>query len=75
MGIASWTLRSVGEGRTLGDDTDLARQLTKDPFVLDFLDLDGRPSEQQLEDALMHRLERFMLELGRGSPSQAGKCA
>lgn len=51
---------------TLSGDTDLARQLTKDPFVLDFLDLDGHVSERQLEDALIHRLERFMLELGRG---------
>ena len=51
---------------TLSGDTDLAQQLTKDPFILDFLDVDGRISERQLEDALIHRLERFMLELGRG---------
>jgi predicted nuclease of restriction endonuclease-like (RecB) superfamily len=51
---------------TMPEDSDLARQLAKDPLILDFLDLDGQVSERRLEDALMHRLERFMLELGRG---------
>jgi predicted nuclease of restriction endonuclease-like (RecB) superfamily len=48
-------------------NSDLARQLTKDPLILNFLDVDGQVSERRLEDALVHRLERFMLELGRGS--------
>jgi predicted nuclease of restriction endonuclease-like (RecB) superfamily len=51
---------------TMPEDSDLARQLTKDPLILGFLDLGGQVSERRLEDAFMHRLERFMLELGRG---------
>ncbi|MBI5462982.1 MAG: DUF1016 domain-containing protein [Gammaproteobacteria bacterium] len=39
-------------------------QAIKDPFVLEFLDLKDEYSETQLEDALIHRLEDFLLELG-----------
>lgn len=36
----------------------------KDPYVLEFLNLKDEYSEAQLEDALIHRLEDFLLELG-----------
>ena len=36
----------------------------KDPFVLEFLALKDEYSESQLEDALIHRLEDLLLELG-----------
>jgi predicted nuclease of restriction endonuclease-like (RecB) superfamily len=36
----------------------------KDPYVLEFLDLKDEYSESDLEDALIHRLEDFLLELG-----------
>ncbi|WP_434668053.1 PDDEXK nuclease domain-containing protein [Paraburkholderia sp. A3BS-1L] len=36
----------------------------KDPYVLEFLDLKDEYSETQLEEALIHRLEDFLLELG-----------
>ena len=36
----------------------------KDPFVLEFLDLKDEYSESDLEDALIHRLTDFLLELG-----------
>lgn len=36
----------------------------KDPYVLEFLDLKDEYSESQLEAALVHRLEDFLLELG-----------
>jgi predicted nuclease of restriction endonuclease-like (RecB) superfamily len=36
----------------------------KDPFVLEFLDLRDEYSESDLEDALIRRLELFLLELG-----------
>lgn len=36
----------------------------KDPYVLEFLDLKDEYSESELEDALIHRLEDFLLELG-----------
>ena len=36
----------------------------KDPFVLEFLDLKDEYSESDLEEALIHHLESFLLELG-----------
>ncbi|MGB8835826.1 MAG: PDDEXK nuclease domain-containing protein, partial [Candidatus Acidiferrales bacterium] len=36
----------------------------KDPFVLEFLGLKDEYSENTLEEALIHRLEEFLLELG-----------
>ncbi|MCW2473005.1 MULTISPECIES: YhcG family protein [unclassified Symbiopectobacterium] len=38
----------------------------KDPYVLEFLDLKDEYSESDLEEALIHRLEDFLLELGDG---------
>ena len=40
----------------------------KDPYVLEFLDLPSTPRlrESQLEDAIITRLQQFLLELGRG---------
>ena len=40
----------------------------KDPFVLEFLGLDERPEwrERELEQAIIDRMERFLLELGKG---------
>ncbi|MEG0990899.1 MAG: PDDEXK nuclease domain-containing protein [Gordonibacter sp.] len=42
--------------------------LLKDPYVLDFLDMGGRTDyrENELEQALMDRLQEFLLELGKG---------
>jgi predicted nuclease of restriction endonuclease-like (RecB) superfamily len=39
-------------------------EAVKDPYVLEFLDLKDEYSESQLEEALIHRLEDFLLELG-----------
>lgn len=36
----------------------------KDPFVLEFLNLKDEYSESELEEALIHHLEKFLLELG-----------
>ena len=36
----------------------------KDPFVLEFLDLKDEYSESDFEDALIHHLETFLMELG-----------
>lgn len=38
----------------------------KDSYVLEFLNLKNEYSETDLEDALIHHLERFLLELGAG---------
>ena len=40
--------------------------LLKDPYVLDFLDLDDRYLEKDLEDAILRDIEQFLLELGAG---------
>lgn len=48
------------------EDSDLAHQLVKDPYVLDFLTFTDRVAERELEDALMANLQRFLLELGHG---------
>ena len=68
-------LSSQGEKRELirseiqrSEPVTAADDFIKDPYVLDFLDLGGRTDfdEHQLEQALMTRLQEFMLELGRG---------
>lgn len=38
----------------------------KDPYVLEFLELNDRYLEKDLEDAIMRELEQFLLELGGG---------
>jgi predicted nuclease of restriction endonuclease-like (RecB) superfamily len=38
----------------------------RDPYVLDFLGLDGAFTERDLERALVDNIERFLLELGHG---------
>ena len=43
--------------------TSLALHL-KDPYLLDFLDLQDNFSEKDLENAILHKLEHFILELG-----------
>jgi len=45
------------------DAMELA-DIVKDPYVLEFLDLKDEYSETELEEALIHRLEDFLLELG-----------
>lgn len=40
--------------------------LLKDPYVLDFLGLQDRYLERDLEDAILRELEHFLLELGSG---------
>ena len=46
------------------EDAVTPEEAIKDPFVLEFLALKDEYSENQLEEALIHRLEDFLLELG-----------
>lgn len=48
----------------LPEDVVTPEQAIKDPYVLEFLDLKDEYSESDLEAALIHRLEDFLLELG-----------
>ncbi|WP_337959661.1 PDDEXK nuclease domain-containing protein [Paraeggerthella hongkongensis] len=45
-----------------------ADDVLKDPYVLDFLDLNGNSDflETDLEQALLNKLQQFLLELGKG---------
>jgi predicted nuclease of restriction endonuclease-like (RecB) superfamily len=47
-------------------ESDLAQQITKDPYVLDFLPLDGDAKERHLEQALVDRIIDTLRELGEG---------
>lgn len=38
----------------------------RDPYILEFLNLDDRYLEKDIEDAIMRELEQFLLELGIG---------
>ncbi|MBP9694382.1 MAG: DUF1016 family protein [Alphaproteobacteria bacterium] len=44
---------------------NLSKDLTlKDPYVLEFLNLEDTYSERDLESAILHKMEKFLLELG-----------
>ena len=47
-------------------DSDLAQQLLKDPYCFDFVQLTERYNEKELKDALVHNVEKFLLEMGNG---------
>ena len=46
------------------EDHVLSEEKIKDPLVLEFLNLKDEYSENDLEEALVHRPENFLLELG-----------
>lgn len=46
--------------------SDLARELLKDPYKFDFLSLGTEYVEKDLEDALVTHITKFLLELGAG---------
>jgi len=47
-------------------DSDLAQQITKDPYVFQHAGLTRGVAEKELEQALIDRIEDTLLELGRG---------
>jgi predicted nuclease of restriction endonuclease-like (RecB) superfamily len=46
--------------------SEMARQLLKDPYIFDFLTLEGPFHERELETGLLRHVEKFLLELGQG---------
>lgn len=46
--------------------SDLAQQITKDPYQFDFLCLREKFDERDIEDELVNNVTRFLLELGKG---------
>jgi predicted nuclease of restriction endonuclease-like (RecB) superfamily len=54
------------EARLPSPQSDLARQMLKDPYVFDFLTLREDYQEKDLENALTEHITKFLLELGAG---------
>ena len=53
--------------KTLPEDTsDLAQELTKDPYDFAFTGLTGRYNERLLKDKLLGNITQFLVELGTG---------
>jgi len=46
--------------------SDMAQQTLKDPYILDFLNLQKDIIERELEDAIVKHITKFLLELGKG---------
>ncbi|WP_297236105.1 PDDEXK nuclease domain-containing protein [uncultured Prevotella sp.] len=46
--------------------SDLAQQITKDPYQFDFLNLREKFDERDIENELVNNVTRFLLELGKG---------
>ena len=46
--------------------SDLAQQVTKDPYVFNFLTMTEDYNERELEDALVANVTKFLVELGTG---------
>ncbi len=46
------------------EDALSPEEAIKDPYILEFLDLKDEYSENDMEEALIQRLEDFLLELG-----------
>ena len=47
-------------------DSDLARQITKDPYVFEVQGLSEPYREKELKDAICANIERLLLQMGRG---------
>jgi len=54
------------EMERLKDGEVTPNMVLKDPYVLDFLELNDRYLEKDLEDAILRDIENFILELGNG---------
>jgi predicted nuclease of restriction endonuclease-like (RecB) superfamily len=46
--------------------SDLAASIIKDPYNLEFLDIQGKFHERELEEKLIDHIRKFLLELGQG---------
>lgn len=54
------------EYRLPKENSDLAKQITKDPYNFDFLALKDEYNERELKDALIDNIQKFLIELGTG---------
>ncbi|MBU1070755.1 DUF1016 family protein [Myxococcota bacterium] len=58
--------RTNFETRLPGPLSELARESLKDPYRLDFLGIGSEAMERAIEEAIVHHITRFLLELGAG---------
>ncbi len=49
-----------------GNVINTSKDLIKDPYVLEFLNLDDNYKEEDLENEILNHLKEFLLELGKG---------
>ncbi|MBN2528321.1 MAG: DUF1016 family protein [Deltaproteobacteria bacterium] len=54
------------ETRLPAEQSDLAKESLKDPYLFDFLTIDADASEKEIENALVAHMTKFLLELGAG---------
>ena len=54
------------EYRLPKENSDLAKQITQDPYNFDFLALKDEYNEKELKDALIDNIQKFLIELGTG---------
>lgn len=47
-------------------NSDLAKEMTRDPYCFDFISIREKYDEKELKDALMDNIQKFLLELGSG---------
>jgi len=47
-------------------DSDLARDIFKDPYLFDYIGTGGQRRELEVERSLMDHMEKFLIELGQG---------
>lgn len=65
--LDGWGRAVANFDRTLpSPQSDLARDITKDPYNFDFLTLGDDAHERDLERGLLDHLRQFLLELGVG---------
>lgn len=48
------------------NESELAQEITKDPYIFDFTNMTEPYKERELKKALMRNISRFLLELGSG---------
>jgi hypothetical protein len=59
-------LRQISRPGCPAPQSDLAHNLLKDPYQFDFLSMDERARERDMENALLDHLKDFLVELGSG---------
>jgi predicted nuclease of restriction endonuclease-like (RecB) superfamily len=65
QGISSKKITNYRE-HLPASQSDLANEILKDPYNFDFLTIQGKAQEREIENALVTHVRDFLLELGQG---------